>query len=604
MKCRGEDIEMATLLVIAVFLPLAGAVFLFANPDLDRRMARWVALGTVLATLALCLVLAAGFDPGSVGPQFARVDDSAIGAGSHGTQEYGRAWIDVDGGPGIRFALGLDGISLTLVLLTAILMIPSVFASWESVTERAAMHYALMLLLATGLLGLFAALDVVLFYIFFEFTLIPLFFLIGLYGGPERRRASVMFFLYTLAGSLLTLVGVISLVVVHQQHSNDHVLTFSIPHLTQGLRDLTWPAWSLGETTTWTSPQGLIFLLLFAGFAIKVPLFPFHTWLPLAHVEAPTAGSILLAGVLLKVGGYGLLRFNLGMTPLGAYHFMPLMATLSVIGIIYGALTALAQTDVKRLVAYSSVSHMGFITLGLFSLQAVGIDGATIQMVNHGLTTGALFACVGILYERYHTREMMELGGLWKRLPLLAFFLILASLGSAAVPGLNGFVGEFPILLGQFASDPFFAVIACLGMVLGAYYLLLMLQRVLFGPLQEPGAHGHNHHHEHSHSPEHEPRAAEDGASVRPVGWHEIAGLAPLMALIVLIGVYPKPIFDRIGPPLREIGAGFPKVESPAAQRIENAGRREAIPDDERKTERFVNDKRELTTALNQDRTR
>lgn len=595
---------MATLLVIAVFLPLAGAVFLFANPDLDRRMARWVALGTVLATLALCLVLAAGFDPGSVGPQFARVDDSAIGAGSHGMQEYGRAWIDVGGGPGIRFALGLDGISLTLVLLTAILMIPSVFASWESVTERAAMHYALMLLLATGLLGLFAALDVVLFYIFFEFTLIPLFFLIGLYGGPERRRASVMFFLYTLAGSLLTLVGVISLVVVHQQHSNDHVLTFSIPHLTQGLRDLTWPAWSLGETTTWTSPQGLIFLLLFAGFAIKVPLFPFHTWLPLAHVEAPTAGSILLAGVLLKVGGYGLLRFNLGMTPLGAYHFMPLMATLSVIGIIYGALTALAQTDVKRLVAYSSVSHMGFITLGLFSLQAVGIDGATIQMVNHGLTTGALFACVGILYERYHTREMTELGGLWKRLPLLAFFLILASLGSAAVPGLNGFVGEFPILLGQFASDPFFAVIACLGMVLGAYYLLLMLQRVLFGPLQEPGAHGHNHHHEHSHSPEHEPRPAEDGASVRPVGWHEIAGLAPLMALIVLIGVYPKPIFDRIGPPLREIGAGLPRVESPAAQRIESAGRREAIHDDECQTERFVNDKRELTTALNQDRTR
>jgi NADH-quinone oxidoreductase subunit M len=234
----------------------------------------------------------------------------------------------------------------------------------------------------------------------------------------------------------------------------------------------------------------------------------------------------------------------------------------------------------------------------------VGIDGATIQMVNHGLTTGALFACVGILYERYHTREMTELGGLWKRLPLLAFFLILASLGSAAVPGLNGFVGEFPILLGQFASDPFFAVIACLGMVLGAYYLLLMLQRVLFGPLQEPGAHGHNHHHEHSHSPEHEPRPAEDGASVRPVGWHEIAGLAPLMALIVLIGVYPKPIFDRIGPPLREIGAGLPRVESPAAQRIESAGRREAIHDDECQTERFVNDKRELTTALNQDRTR
>jgi NADH-quinone oxidoreductase subunit M len=579
---RGEDDAMAMVLVVAVFLPLAGAVLLFANPGLDHRTARSIALGVVLATLALALVLAAAFDPGYTGPQFARVVEvvSADGAvavegADPATREYGRRWIDVGGGPGIRFALGLDGISLALFVLTAVLMVPSVFASWESVKERPAAHYALMLLLATGLLGLFASLDVVLFYIFFEFTLIPLFFLIGLYGGPERRRASVMFFLYTLAGSLLTLVGVIALVVIHQQHSSDHVLTFSIPHLTEGLRRLDWGPWSLEQTTSWLSPQALIFLLLFAGFAIKVPLFPFHTWLPLAHVEAPTAGSILLAGVLLKVGGYGLLRFNLGMTPLGAYHFMPLLAWLSVIGIIYGALTALAQTDVKRLVAYSSVSHMGFVTLGLFSLQPVGLDGATIQMVNHGLTTGALFACVGVLYERYHTREMTELGGLWSRLPLLAFFLILASLGSAAVPGLNGFVGEFPILLGQFATDPFFAVIACAGMVLGAYYLLVMLERVVFGPLREPGGHGHEH--EHAHATSHETEAAGE-APVRPVAWHEIAGLAPLMALIVLIGVYPKPIFDRIGPPLRQIGSGLPVPAGAGASALESAGRRGGDP--------------------------
>ncbi len=347
-------------------------------------------------------------------------------------------------------------------------------------TERAPAHYGLLLALQTGLLGLFASLDVVLFYIFFEFTLIPLFFLIGLYGGPERRRASVTFFLYTLAGSLLTLLGVIALVAVHYQHSQPHVLTFSIPELTEGLKHIpgtSGPRPEPGATGSddrpfWMTPQVLIFLLLFAGFAIKVPLFPFHTWLPLAHVEAPTAGSILLAGVMLKVGSYGFLRFNMAMTPIGAQALYPLMATLAVIGILYGALAALAQTDVKRLVAYSSVSHMGFIVLGLFSLNATGIDGAVIQMINHGLTTGALFACVGVIYERYHTREMAELGGLWKRLPLWAFFFILASLGSAALPGLNGFVGEFPILLGMFRTNRTFAVLSALGMILGAYYLL------------------------------------------------------------------------------------------------------------------------------------
>jgi NADH-quinone oxidoreductase subunit M len=527
---------MASLLLLTVFLPLVGSAYLMMSPRLEARQARSIALGIVLATLALSLVILARFKADVTGYQFS----SSV------------PWM---GSLGVRFALGLDGVGLWLFVLTSLLLITAVFASWESVKDRPATHYALLLALETGLLGLFASLDVVLFYIFFEFTLIPLFFLIGIYGGPERRRASITFFLFTLAGSLLTLLGVIALVAVHYQYRG--TLTFSIPELTAGLTTLPWPGWY--NTSSWFSPQVLIFLLLFAGFAVKVPMFPFHTWLPLAHVEAPTAGSILLAGVMLKVGGYGLFRFNLGMTPLGAEALFPLMAALSVVSILYGAFAALAQTDVKRLVAYSSVSHMGFVTLGLFSLNGTGIDGSMIQMLNHGITTGALFALVGVIYERYHTREMSELGGLWNWSPLWAFFLILASLGSAAVPFLNGFVGEFPILLGMYRRSPLAASLAALGMILGAYYLLWMIQRIAFGPLREPGGHGA----EHGHAPapaalsgltiipplaggSHDAHVAV--STMRPMAWHEIAGLTPLMVLIVLIGVLPGPFFDRLRP--------------------------------------------------------
>jgi NADH-quinone oxidoreductase subunit M len=517
-----------TLLDFVTLLPLLGALILFLRPGMPHRQARRFALVVGLLTLAGVIPFIARFDPVHSGPQF---------AWNHLDGHLGIPWLAIGSGGGIRWALGLDGLSLWLYALTALLVLPAIFASWESVTERAPAHYALILALETGLLGLFSSLDVVLFYVFFEFTLIPLFFLIGLYGGPERRRASVTFFLYTLAGSLLTLVGVISLVAVHQIHSQDHVLTFSIADLTAGLQTLPWSQWSRDATNAWTSPQALIFLLLFAGFAIKVPLVPFHTWLPLAHVEAPTAGSILLAGVLLKVGGYGLVKFNLAMTPHGAAFFAPFLIGLCVVGILYGALTALAQSDVKRLVAYSSVSHMGFVGLGLFALDRTGIEGAMIQMINHGLTTGALFACVGVLYERYHTREMAEIGGIWQRLPLVAFFLILSALGSAAVPGLNGFIGEFPILLAAFGKNPIAGTLAALGMVLGAYYLLLMLQLVVFGPLREPSASG---------SPD--PAHSTHPNAVRPVGWHEVASLAPLMVLIVWIGIRPQPILDRIRP--------------------------------------------------------
>ena len=476
-----------------------------------------------LVTLGFSLILLWAFDPQSSGPQFAFVQGSQLGL----------EWL---GRPNIRFSLGLDGLSLWLFVLTSILLITSIGASWSAIRERPGPYYAFLLALETGLLGLFASLDVVLFYIFFEFTLIPLFFLIGLWGGPQRRRAAVTFFLYTLAGSLLTLLGVISLVAVHYEHSAGNVLTFSIPELTSGLAALDWSEWK--SASAWTSPQVLIFLLLLAGFAIKVPLFPFHTWLPLAHVEAPTAGSILLAGVLLKVGTYGLIRFNLAMTPLASASMFPLLATMSVIGIIYGAVAVLAQTDIKRLVAYSSVSHMGFIVLGIFALNGTALDGASIQMLNHGLTTGVLFACVGMIYERYHTCDINAIGGLWNRFPILAFFLILAALGSAAVPGLNGFVGEFPILVGAFEASRRAGVLAATGMVLGACYLLWMVRKVLFGPLKEPVPHA---------SPgEMISEAALSHTAIAPIGAHEIAGLAPVMFLIVALGVYPGPVLDQM----------------------------------------------------------
>jgi NADH-quinone oxidoreductase subunit M len=542
---------MEILLVLTVFIPVAGALALILAPRMDYRRARVVALGTALVALGFTAVLMLAFKPGVTTPQF------ALG-GPEGP--YGFLWMER---ASVRFALGLDGISVWLFGLTSLLMITAIFSSWEPIRDRPALHYALLLALETGLLGLFASLDVVLFYVFFEFTLIPLFFLIGIWGGPERRRASITFFLYTLAGSLLTLLGVIALVVVHYQYGTGG-LTFSIPELTRGLATVgaRWPDWAKADS--WTSPQVLIFLLLFAGFAIKVPMFPFHTWLPLAHVEAPTAGSILLAGVLLKVGSYGLLRFNMAMTPAGARFLFPLLATLAVVGVLYGALAALAQSDVKRLIAYSSVSHMGFVVLGMFAMNTTGMNGSAMQMINHGLTTGALFACVGVIYERYHTREMGEMSGLWARLPLFTFFFILSCLGSAALPGLNGFVGEFPILVGAFARHRLSAVLASIGMILGAYYLLWMLQRVVFGPLREP--HGHEEHEPGDvPPPEHTPtgHAGPDArhGGVRPVGWHEVAGLTPLMVFIVLIGVVPDMDFNDTRPTIAAIALPYQRMD-------------------------------------------
>ncbi len=371
--------------------------------------------------------------------------------------------------------MGLDGIGVVLILLTTVLTVSCVLISWESIAEREAEFYTSLLALETGLVAVFAAFDLMLFYVAFEFTLIPLFFMIGIWGGPKRRYAAVKFFLYTLAGSLITLVGLVALV------------------LTVSAGGLSTPC-SLPALAHWLAANPLpretqiaLFLALSAGFLVKVPVIPLHTWLPLAHVEAPTAGSVLLAGVLLKLGTFGFLRLCMPLLPAACLAVgLPMLGWLAVGGIIYGSFCALAQRDIKKLVAYSSVAHLGFCVLGLFALNVAGITGGVLQMINHGLSTGGLFLIVGMIYERYHTRELDDLGGLAARLPMIAVALVFISLSSIGLPGLNGFVGEILSLAGMFARHPLYAVLGATGLVLGAWYLLTMLQTLLFGPLVEP----------------------------------------------------------------------------------------------------------------------
>ena len=407
--------------------------------------------------------------------------------------------------------------------------------------------------------------DIVLFYVFFEFTLIPLFFLIGVWGSEQRRYAAIKFFLFTLAGSVLTLLGLLAIVLWNANHWNGGVWTFSIPDLSTNLR------LAASEGNLPPTFQLAVFLALFAGFAIKVPLFPLHTWLPLAHVQAPAAGSVMLAGVLLKIGTYGFVRFGILMLPDAVLHpsirvlpaalvstfpgwgdltvfVYPWLLVLAVVGIIYGALVALAQDDFKRLIAYSSVSHMGFCVLGLFALNRPGLQGGTLQMINHGISTGALFALVGMIYERYHTREISALGGLAKRLPVLSFFMLLFTFSSIGLPGLNGFAGEVLVLLGIFQrawSQPIIgwqtlllgiAVLAVSGVVLGAWYMLYLVQRVFFGPLKEPAG-------------------ADPNASVSDLCPREVLALCPLAVLVVWIGVAPGFFLSRMARTMNDVEA-------------------------------------------------
>jgi NADH-quinone oxidoreductase subunit M len=543
---------MSQLLLVTIFLPLAGAIAMAGLAPLGRDAVRWSALVIAIATLALAATVVNSF-PADGATAFAASDIAWVGPGSGSGP--GAAWL-----PDVRFSVGLDGLGIWLFGLSALLLLTSVLVSWDAIQDRPALFYGMLLLLESGCLGVFAARDLLLFYIFFEFTLIPLFFLIGIWGSEDRRYAAIKFFLFTLAGSVLTFLGLLAIVLWDAQHTGGG-LRFSIEGLTQGLA-----AHPLPES--W---QVWIFLALFAGFAIKVPLFPLHTWLPLAHVQAPTAGSVFLAGVLLKIGTYGFLRFNIPWLPAATATFMPWMLLLSVVGIVYGALIALAQRDMKRLIAYSSVSHLGFVMLGLFAINRLGIQGGTLQMINHGLSTGGLFAIVGMLYERYHTREISQLGGLARRLPWLSLFMLIFTFSSIGLPGLNGFPGEFMILVGMFQRGfvetagawrlglQAIAVVAVSGVVLGAWYMLWLVRSVFFGAIKEPhddehgshatghaGDHGHGDVHGHGDDHGHGHGETPLGAGPPDLRWREFAALVPLVVFVVWIGLQPEYFLRRM----------------------------------------------------------
>lgn len=459
-------------------------------------------------------------------------------------------WIGGESGSflEITYRVGVDGISIWLLALTAFLTPLAIAASFSSIHKRSKEYYILLLLLEVGMLGVFCARDLIVFYMFFEFTLIPLFFLIAIWGGPERRRAANKFFIYTLAGSVLTFAGIIYLS-NFTLHSSLNAVTFEIDALVQMGRD--------GEIPV--HAQWWLFLAFAAGFAIKVPLFPFHTWLPLAHTEAPTAGSVILAGVLLKLGTYGFCRLSIPILPVATRQLAPVIAVIAIIGIIYAALAAWVQRDVKKLVAYSSVSHLGFCMLGLFSLKVAGVTGGVLYMVNHGLSTGALFLVVGFMYERYHTRDIDQVGGLAKRMPWLAFFLVFFTLSSIGLPGLNGFVSEFLVLLGTATSattmdglrpGPLgfgYAIPAALGIILSAVYMLWMCQRLLFGPLKEP-----------SNTPD-----TSAGLTV-DLTRREISILVPIALSCLFLGVYPNPLIQTFNASVRSNILGGTSIWSEA----------------------------------------
>ncbi|MCH7813119.1 MAG: NADH-quinone oxidoreductase subunit M, partial [Planctomycetes bacterium] len=517
---------MATaILTIVIFLPLMGAAWVYGgNPDDGRSLRNKALLVSVLtAAVTLAAVVLFFQQPGA--------DDGRYAL------EVNVPWISAspgaDGAVDIRYHLGIDGISLWLLVLTAFLTPLAIWASFSGIQHRVREYYAWMLVIETGMLGVFCSLDLLLFYVFFESTLIPLYFLVGIWGGPLRRQAATKLFIYTLAGSVLTFAGILYLGYFAYSHPSVGRFTFDIQTLT-------------GMGQAGLIPAGVqwwLFAAFAAGFAIKVPLFPFHTWLPLAHTEAPTAGSVILAGVLLKLGTYGFTRLSIPILPDAAVTFAPFMATLAVIGIIYGALAAWVQDDVKKLVAYSSVSHLGFCMLGLFSLKMAGISGAVLYMVNHGLSTGALFLVVGMIYERYHTRDIHKIGGLAKPMPWMAFFLIVFTLSSIGLPGLNGFVSEFLVLLGTATSNTMrdgyapgplhfgFVIPAATGIILGAVYMLWMCQRLLFGPLTEP-----------PHTPDTRNGLAPD------LTRREIGILAPIALVCLILGVYPKSMLNSMQP--------------------------------------------------------
>jgi NADH-quinone oxidoreductase subunit M len=471
------------ILSVVTFLPLVGALIVYVlgrgDDEAAARNARWTALWVTIVTFGISLMLVWRFDPALTDFQFVEKT----------------SWLAT----GITYHMGLDGISLPLVILTTAIMPLCIIASWRSVTRRVSEYMMAFLILETLMVGTFCALDLVLFYLFFEGGLIPMFLIIGVWGGPRRVYASFKFFLYTFLGSVFMLLAIMAL------YWNGN--TTDIP--------------TLMHTTLPRSLQTWAWLAFFASFAVKMPMWPVHTWLPDAHVEAPTAGSVILAAILLKLGGYGFLRFSLPMFPLASHDFAPLIFTLSVIAIVYTSLVALMQEDMKKLIAYSSVAHMGFVTMGIFAGTMQGVAGGVFQMISHGIVSGALFLCVGVVYDRMHTREIAAYGGLVNRMPLYAFVFMVFTMANVGLPGTSGFIGEFMTLIGTFKISIPTTVFATTGVILSACYALWLYRKVVFGALVKPSL-----------------------MSIKDLTLRECVTLFPLLALSIFFGVYPKPVLD------------------------------------------------------------
>ena len=469
------------ILSVVTFLPLVGALFIafLSEDEAGVRNARWVALWTTLITFVISLILVWRFDPSSSDFQFVEK----------------RPWL----GGAITYSMGVDGISLPFVVLTTALLPICILASWTSIQRRVREYMIAFLVLETLMVGTFCALDLVLFYLFFEGGLIPMFLIIGVWGGPRRVYASFKFFLYTFLGSVLMLLAIMAM---YWQAGTTDIPTLLHHPFPMALQTWAWFAF-------------------LASFAVKLPMWPVHTWLPDAHVEAPTAGSVILAAILLKMGGYGFLRFSLPMFPEASAHLAPLIYALSVVAIIYTSLVALVQEDVKKLIAYSSVAHMGFVTMGIFAVTAQGVAGGIFQMISHGIVSAALFLCVGIIYDRMHTREIAAYGGLVNRMPLYAFVFMVFSLANIGLPGTSGFIGEFLTLIGTFRVNNWVASLATIGTILSAAYMLWLYRKVVFGKLEKPSL-----------------------FNIKDMGWREVVIMTPLIVLTIVFGVYPKPVLD------------------------------------------------------------
>jgi len=484
-----------SILSLTLWLPIAAAVIVAFIPRDSASAIKGAGLLASIATFVISLGIVSAFQDGVAGYQLAEM----------------RPWIPQWG---ISYSLGVDGISLWLVMLTTLLT-PVVFlSSWNTIHKHPKEYVIAFLIMEAAMIGVFLATDLILFYVFFELTLLPMYLIIGVWGGANRIYAAIKFFLFTIAGSLLMLFGII-------------YLGFQSYHLSGQPSFFVTDLYGVSLTAT---AQTLLFFAFSLAFAIKVPLFPLHTWLPDAHVEAPTGGSIILAGVMLKMGTYGFLRFVLPYFPEASRKYAPLMVALAVIGIIYGALVAWVQPDMKKLVAYSSVSHLGFCVLGIFAMNQTAVEGSILQMVNHGLSTGALFLLVGVIYERRHTRKLADYGGIARTMPLYATLFIIAVLSSVGLPGLNGFVGEFLILTGSFQTHPRAAVIATAGVILAAIYLLWLVQRVFFGPI-----------------------TIEENRKIPEIAWNEVAALVPLIVLMVWIGLYPNMFLRKMSPSVQQL---------------------------------------------------